>query len=73
MSQQQKTKRCLVCKCELPSDYKLPICQHHRDVAKDGAKYAGGIAVGVGGAVFIGIKTKSLSKAADFFMDMIQQ
>lgn len=73
MDQQQKTKRCLVCKCELPSDYKLPVCQHHRDVAKDGAKYAGGVAVGAVGFVAIGIKTKSFSKAADFFMERIQR
>lgn len=73
MNQEQKTKHCLVCKCELPSNYKLPVCRHHRDAAKDNAKYAGGVALGVGGAVVIGIKTKSFSKATDFLMDKIQR
>lgn len=73
MDQQPKTKHCLVCKCELPSSCKLPVCQHHRDVAKDGAKYAGGVAVGVGGFVIVGIKTKSFSKAADFLMERLQR
>lgn len=62
---QQKTKHCLVCKCELPSGYKFPVCRHHRNVAKDGVKRGGGIAVGVTSAVVIGIKTKSFSKTAD--------
>ena len=68
MDQQPKTKHCLVCKCELPSSYKLPVCQHHRDVAKDGA-----VAVGVGGFVVVGIKTKSFSKAAGFLMERLQR
>lgn len=70
---QQKTKHCLVCKCELPSGYKLPVCRYHRDVAKDGAKRAGGIAASVTAAVAIGIKTKSLSKVADVLKDRIQR
>lgn len=70
---QQKTKHCLVCKCELPSDYKLPVCRHHRDVAKDGAKRAGSIAISAAGAAVIGIKTKSFSKAADFLKNKIQR
>lgn len=73
MNQQPKIKHCLVCKCELPSGSIIPVCRHHRDVAKDGMKYAGGVVVGLGGFALIGAKTKSLSKAADFLIDKVKR
>lgn len=43
--------KCAICKKELPSDYKVPMCDYHRAKAKE--TVAGTGAAVVGGVVFI--------------------
>lgn len=63
---EDKVKRCAVCKCELPSGYKLPVCKYHRDVAKDNATKVGLGAVTVVGGVAVLVKTGNIEKAKSF-------
>lgn len=60
-------KECLICKCELPSDYKIPLCRYHRDRCGDYAKVGGLSVLGAGASVFVLAKTHSLDRAKDVF------
>lgn|GEM_PF-5733344 len=68
----QKNKRCIIpnCGCELPSNTRLPICQHHRDKIGDIAKRGGGTVLSIT-SVFILAKTGKASKAMDFILNTL--
>lgn len=58
-------KRCLICKCELPENSKLPICAYHRDKALDKSKKLGFLVVGGLASLFALSKTEVIDKTTD--------
>lgn len=58
-------KRCLICKCELPENSKLPICAYHRDKTLDKSKKLGFLVVGGLASLFALSKTEVIDKTTD--------
>lgn len=57
------TKKCAICKKELPDDYKVPFCDYHRNRAKErGAQVA---AATTSVAVFVKTNGPKIAEAAE--------
>lgn len=50
------TRKCIVCKKELPEDSILPVCEYHKGIAAESAKRAAAGAVTLTAAVAVAAK-----------------
>lgn len=69
----EKAKHCIVCKCELPSSYRVPLCRYHRDSGFDKAKWIGCSAAGAFVGAFVLVRTGSIEKAKDVLQEYLSK
>lgn len=69
----EKAKHCIVCKCELPSSYRIPLCRYHRDSGVDKAKWIGGGVAGAVAGAFVLVRTGSIEKAKDVLQEHLSK